>query len=372
MAEGKRRAGSQALTNLSLSALLSQALVAFTVEADNEFEHRTPHRTTRYGSAGGARGPWLASMAMYWTCMRFVGEEGVRAGELQRLARTKTNLNGMIRWGYVTVAPDPADPRPKPPKAAWLIRATAKGLLARAVWAPLPAEIEERWEQRFGKDRVERLRTALHELVRQFDIALPDCMPILGYGLFSAPPDREVARGEDDALPLCVLLSRALLAIAIKFEEKTELSLAISADVIRVLNEEGVRLRDLPLLSGVSKESIAVALGILRKGRLVAVESAPGDRGQTVRLTGKGIEAQERYQQLTRAIEARLDERFAGAAGRLRAALEPLVGDGTAEGSPLFAGLKPYPEGWRAKVPTPATLPHFPMTLHRGGYPDGS
>jgi hypothetical protein len=27
---------------------------------------------------------------------------------------------------------------------------------------------------------------------------------------------------------------------------------------------------------------------------------------------------------------------------------------------------------WRARVPAPAALPHYPMTLHRGGYPDGS
>jgi len=32
---------------LPLSALLSQALVAFTIEFDKEFEHRAPHRNRR-------------------------------------------------------------------------------------------------------------------------------------------------------------------------------------------------------------------------------------------------------------------------------------------------------------------------------------
>ena len=32
---------------LPLSTLLSQALVAFTIEFDNEFEHQMPHRTTQ-------------------------------------------------------------------------------------------------------------------------------------------------------------------------------------------------------------------------------------------------------------------------------------------------------------------------------------
>ena len=66
---------------MSLPALLSQVLVAFTIECDNEFEHQTPHTTSNYGSTG--QGPWLASMAMWWTCMRFVGEEGIRASELE-------------------------------------------------------------------------------------------------------------------------------------------------------------------------------------------------------------------------------------------------------------------------------------------------
>jgi hypothetical protein len=60
---------------LPLSALLSQVLVAFTVECDNEFERQMPHRTSNYGSTAGRDAPWLVSMAMWWTCMRFVGED---------------------------------------------------------------------------------------------------------------------------------------------------------------------------------------------------------------------------------------------------------------------------------------------------------
>ena len=30
------------------------------------------------------------------------------------------------------------------------------------------------------------------------------------------------------------------------------------------------------------------------------------------------------------------------------------------------------PLSWRAAVRRPATLPHYPMVLYRGGYPDGS
>ena len=82
--------------DLPLPTLLSQALVAFTIEFDNEFEHKMPHRTTKHSSGYG---PWLVSMAMYLNCRRFVGDDDVTVGELERLARTKTNLDGMRRWG---------------------------------------------------------------------------------------------------------------------------------------------------------------------------------------------------------------------------------------------------------------------------------
>ena len=62
----------------------------------------------------------------------------------------------------------------------------------------------------------------------------------------------------------------------------------------------------------------------------------------------------------------------AAAIDDLRAALEDLVGDGTYAGSPLAPGLVPYDDNWRATTRRPDTLPHHPMVLHRGGYPDGS
>src|SRR5579862_4464294 len=76
---------------LPLPSLLSQALVAFTIEFDNEAERTLPHRTTRHGSTSGlARGPWLVSQVMWSNCMRFVSEEGITVRELERVARTKT------------------------------------------------------------------------------------------------------------------------------------------------------------------------------------------------------------------------------------------------------------------------------------------
>ena len=79
---------------------------------------------------------------------------------------------------------------------------------------------------------------------------------------------------------------------------------------------------------------------------------------------------QHLYHELTGTIERRWHDRFTpGVTGALRASLEPL-----AAGRPpvLSGGLESYTDNWRASVRRPATLPHFPIVLHRGGYPDGS
>ncbi len=235
-----------AAAELPLPTLLSHALVAFTIEFDNEAERQVPHWTTNYGSASGAPdATWLASLVMWLNCMQHIGDAGITVRDLEKRAHTKTNLNGMERWGYVTVEPDPEDRRPKPPGRDWLIRATRAGRRAQAIWRPLFGAIEKRWEERFGKKEIEQLRESLLAVIRQMDLELPDCMPILGYGLFSrAPsqPERNVTGREDrdlSQLPLPALLAKALLAFAIEFEAESKLSLAICADVLRVLDEEG-------------------------------------------------------------------------------------------------------------------------------------
>jgi hypothetical protein len=97
-----------------------------------------------------------------------------------------------------------------------------------------------------------------------------------------------------------------------------------------------------------------------------------GGRWKVVQLTPKGTVVRDRYGDRLESLEERWQQRFGGdVIGRLRASLERLAGPG-GPGSPLFAGLEPAPGNWRADVRPPQTLPHFPMVMHRGGYPDGS
>ena len=265
--------------SLSLSALLSQALVAYTIEFDNEAEHRLPHRTTDHGASGHGDGAWLVSLVMWENCLRHVTDQPITVGELETRARTGTNLDGMRRWGYITIDGTARKIHKGRPGPDAVLRATAAGLRAREVWLPLPGLIEQRWRERFGAGQVDRLRESLVTVVSQLDPGLPDCLPILGAALLSRGPDPALppAGHVDPAgLPLSALLSRVLLSFALEYEREMGLSLAISANVLRVLGADGTRRRDLPPLTGTSKEAVSWAMGILIRGHLAAEESRPG------------------------------------------------------------------------------------------------
>jgi hypothetical protein len=203
-------------------------------------------------------------------------------------------------------------------------------------------------------------------------------MPILKYGLFtrgpgpgavrSMPPFTEAPLGKGS--PLTALLSRPLCAFAYDYERHSPLSLAISANLLFALDQAGIRNRDLPQKTGVSKESIAMAMGILKKGGLVEIDSGAA---RITRLTHKGLAAQRNALQLLAEIEDRWVHHFGSTAiQRLRGALERLANQ-SQDGTPrLLQGLKPYPGTWRASLPAIQILPRFPMVLHRGGHPDGS
>jgi len=366
---------------LPLSALLSQALVAFTIEFDNEAERQIPHSTSNHGSTGGLHTPWLVSLAMYANCMQHIGPDGITVSDLIRRARTITNFRGMHRWGYITFKPG-AQSKSRKPDGTWIVTAKPGGRIAQEVWWPLFDVIENRWCERFGSDDVATLRESLQTIVAQLDPELPDCLPILGYGLRSVPfkgkstakkrVQKETPRdpvSPPSTLPLSALLSKVVLAFAREFEAESDVSLAICANVLRLVDKDGARLAELPIASGVSKESIAMAVTFLKGQGYAAIES--NNRTRILRLTAKGQMAKAAYLKLVAEIEDRWNKQFGKAISTLYSSLARLAGDSTSS-SPLFRGLKPYPENWRAKVSQPETLPYFPMVLHRGGYPDGS
>ena len=118
----------------SLPTALSQALIAFTIEFDNEFEHRIEHHT---GNTAG-RGVWLTSMVMWSNFVRLIPPRGVALKAVKANGRI-TNLDGLQRWGYISVEPADQTVHLKP-----------GGRRAQEVWRPLADEVEQRWRERFG------------------------------------------------------------------------------------------------------------------------------------------------------------------------------------------------------------------------------
>jgi DNA-binding MarR family transcriptional regulator len=366
-----------------LPTLLSQALVAHTVELDNEAEHRQPHRTTR-GQVpdAGPSGPWLVSFALWANVLQHVDADDVTVAALRARARTKQLLlGGLRRWGYITLTPPEGQPLRKPPQDDATVRARRAGLRARDIWSSLPPVIDDRWRRRLGAPAFDRLDRALRAIFDALPIEPPAYLPVIHPaqgGKVDEPEWRDVAAGAHTPLPasgsLSPLLSGVLYAFTVDFEADARISLPISANTLRVLDSAGTRPGELPRLTGVSREANAMCVGWLeRHGCAVAVADTTARRGKVVRLTPKGEKAQQKYRRLLRATEETWRTRFGAVAiGDLRAALENVVGDGTFETSPLAPGLVPHPDNWRAGVRRPDILPHHPMVLHRGGYPDGS
>jgi hypothetical protein len=304
-----------------LSALLSQVLVAFTVELDNKFERRM-----RDAGHPGA----LLSLVVWTNLMRFIGEDGAPVRDLAAQALMpekviKFESGCLERWGFVKLRADSGDDPPIPTRAhpragrvlrdgwgsgrgirsGWVVLLTVKGRKACEIWPPLPGEIERRWRARFGDDQIGSLRQALEDVAGQIDLELPHGLPGLR-DTGDAYPVRSAHRPGSLSLP--ALLSQLLLAFTVEFDRESRAPLALCANTLRVLGERPIPVADLPRLTGGSPETSGIGWEVKP---YVAVDSDPAaQRRKVVRLTPLGLGAQQRYHRLTSEIETRWDERF--------------------------------------------------------------
>jgi DNA-binding MarR family transcriptional regulator len=371
--------------SIPLSTLLAQTLIAFTIELDNEFEHRLPHVTTLGRKRGvPGDGPWLVSLVMWSNFMRYLGDDGIPVREFERLKGTtidtlESSVAGMTRWGYVEIEPAAKGRSPKGRVRDGMIRPTRAGRRAAGVWCDLPCEIEGRWEKRFALPNVAALKGELQTISCAVDRPLPHYPPVRHHDMRVEQDDRGGGLPAGDAavstLDLSALLSRVLLAFAIDHEYESEISLAMGASALRILDgDEAIDLRELPRRSGLSKEAVNFVVKWLQNRRFIHVGHNPADtRVQLVSLTQRGVTAKSIHETRPSLVEKGWRARFgAGVVDGLRGSLEALVGDGSLAGSRFGEGITPPPDGWRSWVPIPETLPHYPIVLHRGGYPDGA
>ncbi len=106
---------------------------------------------------------------------RFVNGEGMRLTRLAELASmTKQSVgeivDDLVERGYVKRVPDPDDRRAK------LICLTERGEAAQALGFGLFAAVEKRWMERYGPEKIARLRETLEEIAVA---EAPDSVPEL-------------------------------------------------------------------------------------------------------------------------------------------------------------------------------------------------
>ena len=263
---------------------------------------------------------------MWSNLLRFVGD-GITVHELVAAVglpkrSVLSRVGGVERWRYVSFGPSTAKREgygsARAMKDEYLVQFTPAGRRAAGIWPVLPGEIEARWRERFGAAEIDELGGALRAVDERIDTALPEYLPIVSSTHGMALEVGQEKRQQGDDLPLVVLLAHALMAYTLDFEESSALSLPLSANVFRVLDGEGMPVRELPSLTGISKEAVEVSLTSLAKTDYVVVEGAPASK-RKIRLTPAG----ETLRSDHRRLHARIGKRWADAVRRERRRAAP-------------------------------------------------
>ena len=373
-----------------LSTLLSQALVAFTIEVDEAFEQRMPHSATVKGAGLKQGRPWLVSQVMYTNLLRHIDAGGTPFGELPARSATtqascKSQLNHLGWWGYVTSTKPSGAPRPKP--ADIVISLTPGGQRACDVFEPIPSEVEQRWSVRFGKSTITELRRALGPFASAASSGLPHHLPVVQYGdgmrtQVELPAPSPADEGPTEDLDLSAMLAQTLLLLTLDFEASSDVSLPHLANILRVLEVDLAPSKEISQRAGVSKESVSASLTHLAKQGLVVFEGKGANALVCLSPEGKGARSAD-DRRMT-AVEKTWQGRHGkGTVDRLRTALESVLAQGDRPDSKMAEGLASHEGGWRthrnysarteAVLADPrGALPHHPMVTHRGGFPDGS
>ena len=136
------------VASLPLSALLSQAFVAFAAD----FEERR-----------------IGGLHLAATALRLLPDGGAPVSDIPMLSRLKGDGKSVLeRHGYVEIMRDPDKPR------VLVAVPTARGRNTRDKYEPTVALVEDEWRQRYGADVVARLRSALESV--DIDRSLPHSM----------------------------------------------------------------------------------------------------------------------------------------------------------------------------------------------------
>ena len=307
-----------------LSALLSQILVAYTVELDGEFELRMLQTVCR-----SAR----LSLVVWLNLLQFVADGPMSVRVLAARALTSEAgvtawLGCLERWGVVVLQPGKRAGfgSGRGIRADWPVRLTGNGETAVRIWPDLIPEIDGRWMERFGDGAI-GLRRSLEAIEQEIDLELPQGLPVAMLKLPEFGPRKSAA---EDGLPLPVLLSRVLLASALDFERECKTPISLCANAIRVLSDEPLPEGEIAKRTGCSEETAGI--GWQLKPYIIVEKDPARGRGNFVRLSEAGLKAQQEYDRRTSEIEERWKKRFGSATIETSAIADDSADDGRTVG----------------------------------------
>ncbi len=267
-----------------LSACLARALL----DASRELERQ------------GAAGDWPPSLLLWANLLRVIPADGLPVADLPAAARISRRAAkawlGLERLGWLELT--------GPTSRSQVVRLTSIGRSARDAWADLVPLAEQASTARMGKGSATSLRRALEGFVGALAVELPhypmpygtDPSAVGGQSVPAKPgPPRIPAHGADwvpvvrtgggesvHALPLHALLSQALMAFAIDYEELALFPMAMAAMLATSLPSGSRPLAELPPVLGVN----GTGKSLLERHGVVQVTGS--GRLRTAHLTDRG------------------------------------------------------------------------------------
>lgn len=301
-----------------LHALLAHALLDF----NRDFERRASDVDEH------------TSLLVWADFLRVVGDDGVSVFDLpatarisRRAAQAWLRRSPTNRWVEVTAEA----PRVK------IARLTDAGRRTRDNCEAIARATEQAWRAKVGEAEAKDARTALEDLVSRLDLELSHYPITYGAGDWSAlggpwvaakpgPPRIPahgadwvpVVRGEGDTvsgLPLTALLSQALMAFLVDYEDRMPFPMATAALLAHAMPAGAVPLADVPpvlALDGAGKS------GLERHG-IVKVTGRGHQR--VARLTPIGVQIRDAYEPTVDDVERSWRTRYGETVGDLVTAL---------------------------------------------------
>jgi hypothetical protein len=268
----------------------------------------------------GAGRNGMPSLDLWSNLLRVIPAQGTNVREMPARVRlskraVRTRIAAGIRGGWI----EPFESG----RGEATLQLTLRGADAASRWKSLQTAAEEKWCARVGMEPVRELREALKNIVAVLPLEHPHYPASYGAADASITGGngqdwKAVPRGQQDTvsdLPLSALVSQAIVAFAMDYEELSPVAHSLSTSVIKRIPPEGRPLRGLGDPIGVS--------ALVRHGFVYAT----GKRGhETVQLTQKGAVVGEAFDQNIQAVEIRWRNRFGDKpVAALRRALEAVA-----------------------------------------------